>query len=216
MKKILFIFIAMLLACFNAKAQVWSCDEFQTDLNTYNELNSKYKSSGNKKWAKNLIQAFPLAEDGTIKFQYVIKSSKEFNAEDIHNTLLSWYKIKNIVPTGNETRMSGFGILQNVGRYVGYMNATFISAKSEITIEIKENKIRVTASVLNYIGANTWNGAETILPSGCFPAVPDGKQKDSHAMAYINCVHNLLTDVASIMKHLNDNVQTIENGDEDW
>lgn len=96
------------------------------------------------------------------------------------------------------------------------MNATFISAREEITIDIKDNRVRVTITVLSYIGANTWNGAETIVPGACYPVNSKGGQKDSHAMAFINCHNDALMTIKGLIKYLNNNTETIKYGDEEW
>ena len=82
-------------------------------------------------------------------------------------------------------------------------------------IDVKENRVRVTSRIFNYI-AGTWKGAEHTAPGDCYPVVPDAKQKDSHAMAFINCHYNGLLTVSSLIKYLNDNISTIKNDDDNW
>lgn len=203
-----------------AFAQIWSCPEFDSDLAKYNEVAKKYKNSSNKKWSQMLLQAFPVTSENTIKYQYVIKSDSTFNVEDISNSLLSWYKRKvpNAVPNayGSPEHLSVIAVLHNVGRAIGYMNATFISAREEITIDIKDNRVRVTVTVLNYFGANTWKGVESVAPGDCYPVNAKGSQKDSHAMAFVNCHSDAINTIADLIKYLNNNTKTIMEGNDEW
>lgn len=45
---------------------IWSCADFDADVKTYSEIANQWKSSGNKKWAKKLLEAFPISSDNTI------------------------------------------------------------------------------------------------------------------------------------------------------
>lgn len=199
---------------------VWTCTDFEDALKIYNSVAKQYKAFGNKRWAKELLTAFPISSDNTIKHQYIVKSDSTFDINDIGASLLSWYKTKmtgvNPCPSGSLNHLSGIAILQSVGRAIGYMNATFLNAKEEVTIDIKENRIRITVTILNYVGANTWKGTETIVPGACYPVNSSAGQKDSHAMAFINCHHDAINTVASIIKYLNDNSRTIQSGDDEW
>lgn len=219
MKRFTFFILSCMISCM-AFAQTWSCPEFDSDLAKYNEVAKKYKGSGNKKWSQMLLQAFPITNENTIQYQYVIKSDTTFTVEDISNTLLSWFKIKvpNAVPnaSGSPEHLSVIALLQNVGSAVGYMTATFISAREEITVDIKDNRVRITVTVLGYLSANTWSGAESVTPGGCYPVNAKASQKDSHAMAFINCHSDAIDTVGSLIKYLNNNTQTILEGNDEW
>ena len=199
---------------------IWSCADFDADVKTYSEIANQWKSSGNKKWAKKLLEAFPISSDNTIKYQYVVNSDSTFNINDIGTSLLSWYKTKmtgvNPCPSGCLTHLSGIAILQGMGNAIGYMNATFINAREEVTIDVKENRVRITVVILSYIGANAWKGTENVAPGACYPVNPSAGQKDSHAMAFINCHSDALNTISSIIKYLNENSRTIMNGDDEW
>ena len=219
MKRIIFLFLFAIMSLVSF-GQVFTCEEFQNDLAKYKQIQSKYKASGNKTWSKELFKQFPCHNDGTITYEYILKSDSIFNIEDLYTNILNWYKVQ--CPTGVPTNIpssnhiSCICILTNVGRAIGYMNATFINAKSEITVDIKENRVKILVKILQYVSANTWNGAEVVLPNSCFPCDPKKGQKDSHAMAFINCHYNALGTVNSLMKFLNDNISIIQNGENDW
>lgn len=218
MKKYLFALFCI-MPCMTF-AQVWKCIEFDNNLSKYNEIANKYKNSGNKKWSQMLLEVFPITNENTIQHQYIIKSDSIFNITDISECLLSWYKVKtpNIAPniSNSNERLSVIANLQNVGRHVGYMNATIINAKEEITVDIKDNRVRITVTILNYFGANTWSGIESIVPGGCYPVNIKGSQKESHAMAFINCHYDIINTVASLINYLNNNSKIIMEGDNEW
>lgn len=210
----------VLLPLFTYGQKVWDCADYHFDVSKFNKICDEFKSKGNKRWSKELLTAFPLSPDGTIKYQYVIATDSTFNVEDIRVCLLNWYKKKmtnvNPSPTGSPERLSAIGVIQNLGRHIGYMNATFIHAVEEVTIDIKENRVRVTVEILSYSQANTWDGAKKVSPGACYPANEGGKQKDSHAMAFINCHNEALNTVGSVINHLNNHYKTIMNGDDEW
>ena len=220
MKKYLFTLLLSLGAIWTYGQETWHCPEFDHDLLVYNDISKEYKNSGNKKWSQKLLEAFPVASDNTIKYQYVVNSDSSYNVQDISTSLLSWYKIKmtnvNPNPTGDPEHLSGIAVLQHIGKAFGYMTATYISAREEVTIDIKENKVRITVTILSYIGANTWSGVENIAPGSCYPADPKGSQKDSHAMAFINCHYDAINTVASIIKHLNESTKVLKEGEDEW
>lgn len=219
MKKIILslVFGIMSLVSF---AQVFTCEKLQNDVEKYKQIQKKYKNSGNKIWSKELFKEFPCHDDGTITYEYILKSDSIFNIEDLHTNILNWCKVRcpinSPIEITSNNHISSTYTLTNVGRAIGYMNATFINAKGETTVDIKENRIKVVVKILLYMSGNTWNGAEVVLPGSCFPCNPNGSQKDSHAMAFINCHFNSLDIVQSLMKHLNDNISTIQNGEDEW
>jgi hypothetical protein len=221
MKKILLLLaLCLSVVTTNAHQVLFHCENFDKDLAKYQEIQNEYKSSGNKTWAKELLKGFPVANDNTITYQYVVMCDSTLNVEDIYISLLNWYKVKmpNVEPTksGSNNHLSANAILQSVGKAMGYMNATFINAREEITIDIKENRLRITVKILQYISANTWKGAESKTPGGCYPCDAKGSQKDSHAMAFINCNFDAIMSVKSIINHLNNNFKTINEGEDNW
>ena len=122
----------------------------------------------------------------------------------------------NPCPSGSPDRLSAIGVVRNMGRYTGYMNFTVIHAIEEVTIDIKENRVRVTAEILGYSQANTWDGVRRTLLSSCYPAVENGSQKDSHAMAFINSHNEAINTILSVLNHLNNNYKKIKEGDDEW
>ena len=202
----------------NVSKHVWQSQDYEDAQKKFDEVENLYKKKGNKTWSQKLLDAFPIASDKTIKHQYVIKCDTTFSADIISNVLSAWCKIKfpdavqSNIGSNEHFRISG--TLRGVGKASGAYG-TYINANEEVMIDVKENRVRVTSRIFNYI-AGTWKGAEHTAPGDCYPVVPDAKQKDSHAMAFINCHYNGLLTVSNLIKYLNDNISTIKNDDDNW
>lgn len=218
MKKILLIIllISYWTCCF--AQHVWHSQDYEDAQKIFDSVERNFKRKGNKTWSQELLEAFPIAEDKTIKHQCVVKSDSTFNVDAISQILTAWCKIKfpdaepESVISHEHLRISG--ILRGVGKTNGAYG-TYINAREEVIIDIKDNRVRVTSRIFNYI-AGTWKGAEYTLPGDSYPVNAEATQKESHAMAFINCHYNALLTISSLIKYLNDNVSTIRNNDDDW
>lgn len=215
---VLCIMIAVVVNCQNVSKHVWQSQDYEDAQKKFDEVENLYKNKGNRTWSQKLLEVFSIASDKSIKHQYVIKCDTTFSADIISNVLSAWCKIKfpdavqSNVGSNEHFRISG--TLRGVGKTNGAYG-TYINANEEVMIDVKENRVRVTSRIFNYI-AGTWKGAEYTAPGDCYPVVPDAKQKDSHAMAFINCHYNGLLTVSSLIKYLNDNISTIKNDDDNW
>lgn len=218
MKKVFLIvlFITCWTGCF--AQHVWHSQDYEDAQKIFDEVERNYKRKGNKTWSKKLLEAFPVAEDKTIKHQCVVKSDSTFDIKVISHVLSAWCKIKypeavpDSVSSHEHLRISG--TLKGVGQTMGAAG-TYINAREEVMIDIKDNRVRVTSRIFNYI-TGTWKGAEHNVPGDCFPVNLEASKKDSHAMAFINCHYNSLLTISSLIKYLNDNVSSIKNNDDDW
>ena len=217
MKKVLLFVFANLIVGSCLAQHVWQSQDYEDAQKKFDEVSALYKKKGNKTWSKKLLETFPIASDKTIKHQCVIKSDSTFNVEVLSQVISAWCKIKvpDAVPDSVSSRehLRISGLLKGVGQTMGAAG-TYINAREEVMIDIKDNRVRVTSRIFNYIAGN-WKGAEHNLPGDCFPVNPDASKKDSHAMAFINCHYNSLLTISNLIKYLNDNVSTIKN-DDDW
>lgn len=217
MKKVLLIILLLTYWTGCYAQNIWYSQDYEEAQKKFDEVSALYKKKGNKTWSKRLLEMFPIASDKTIKHQCVVKSDSIFNVEIISQVLFAWCKIKfpDAIPDSVSSRehLRISGTLKGVGHTMG-ASGTYINAKEEVMIDIKDNRVRVTSRIFNYI-AGTWKGAEHNVPGDCFPVNPDASKKDSHAMAFINCHYNALLTISSLIKYLNDNISTIKN-DDDW
>ena len=218
MKKLLLIVFANIITGFCFGQNLWQSQEYENAQKIFDEVEALYRSKGNKIWAQKLLESFPIASDKTIKHQYVIRCDSTFSSDIICNVLSAWCKIKfpDAVQSnvGSNVHFRISGTLIGVGKTSGAYG-TYINANEEVIIDVKENRVRVTSRIFNYI-AGTWKGAEYTAPGDSYPVVSDAKQKDSHAMAFINCHYNGLLTVSSLIKYLNANISTIKNDDDNW
>ena len=217
MKKILLIVLLLTYWTGCYAQNIWHSQDYEEVQKKYDEVKRVSKSKGNKAWSKKLLEAFPIASDKTIKYQCIIKSDSTFSIDILSHVISAWCKIKfpdavlDTISSHEHIRFSG--ILNGVGTSNGAYG-TYINAREEVMIDIKDNRVRVTSRIFNYIAGN-WKGTDYTFPGDSYPVNPDAPQKDSHAMAFINCHYNALLTISSLIKYLNDNISTIKN-DDDW
>lgn len=223
MKKVFLFLLANLIVMGGFAQQLWHCQDYDYAQKKFDEIRETYKKSGNKKWSKKLLEAFPIASDNTIKHQYVIMCDSTFDVDVISHIVFAWCKIKypdavpDSVSSHEHLRISG--LLKGVGKAYGLSLSydsykTFINAKEEVIIDIKGNRVRVTSRIFDYIIYGKL--VDEVAPGNCYPVNQDAKQKDSHAMAFINCHYNALGTIESLIKYLNDNIPILKSDDDDW
>ena len=66
--------IASLLASFPAAAQHFTCAQYETDAKRWQDIEQLFKRQGWAQWALAVKDAFPLNNDRSIQFKYVIAS----------------------------------------------------------------------------------------------------------------------------------------------
>ncbi len=66
MRNLITILLFILTSFQSYGKDIWSCADFDADVKTYSEIANQWKLSGNKKWAKKLLEAFPISSDNTI------------------------------------------------------------------------------------------------------------------------------------------------------
>lgn len=111
-------------------------------------------------------------------------------------------------------RLSATAILNRIGAAASYMNPTFISAEEEITIDIKEDRIRITFVIPRYISTSALSGAQNYSPGAMFPSNPNGIQKNAYGLAFIICNSTIIHDAKDILNYLNKKMNKEE--DIDW
>lgn len=221
MKKIFLFVLANLVLIGGFSQQLWHCQEYDDAQKKFDEICKKYEKSGNKTWSEKMLEAFPIASDKTIKHQYVVNCDSTFDVDVISHILSAWCKIKypDAVPdsVSSHEHLRTSGLLQGVGKVYGLYGGykTYINAKEEVIIDIKPNRVRVTSRIFSYVNG-TGKGVDFTIPGDSYPVNQKAKQKDSHAMAFINCHYNALLTIESLIKYLNDNIATLKSDDDDW
>lgn len=197
---------------------VWECPLVEKNIQVYDSLKTKIKLKNHEKLANAVLQYFPLNDDKLISYQYIIKCNQEVNIEEVSECLAQWYKIRmpriNPRKDGMVNHLSGAAILNRIGAAAGYMNPTFISAEEEVTIDIKEDRIRVTLTIPRYMSSSPLSGTQYYSPGAMFPANQKGIHKDGYALAFIICNSTIINDAKDILEFINKSMNKKE--DVDW
>ena len=197
---------------------VWKCPQIDTHEQTYDSLKTKIKLKNYQKLASALLEHFPLDDDKQIFFQYIITCNKSVNVEEVSDCLANWYKsrVPHVNPRkdGMINRLSATAILNRIGAAASYMNPTFISAEEEITIDIKEDRIRITLVIPRYISTSALSGTQNYSPGAMFPSNPNGIQKNAYGLAFIICNSTIIDNAKDILNYLNKNMN--KEKDIDW
>lgn len=219
MKKLSITFVLLTFFVSLGFSQVkWECPLVKENLDKYASIKSKIKLKNHQKFANALLEQFPLNDDGCVWFQYIFTCNKEINIEEVSNLLAEWYKSRmpgsNPRKDGMINRLSASAKLNNIGAAAAYMNPTFISAEEEVTIDIKEDRIRVTLSIPRYISSSALSGIKLYSPGACYPAEQKGIQKDAYALAFMICNATIIDNAKDILDYINKNMNKQE--DVDW
>lgn len=223
MKKILFVLVSLLLVLNCYSQTIFKCDSVENDFNTWEELAKKYKKKGNKKWAEEIAKVFPLSEDGTIKWQYVIEIDSIINIQDYEDYVREWVKLEytNVVPICDKINHSLHfeATMQNIGKSQGLFQYTLIWAKQSVKIDFKDTKIRITINTNHYNLSSAGLGGidtPTTTINNAFPYNKKSSYKDAYAMAYININSNELSKCKSLFLFLNKHIKTINEDQDNW
>lgn len=223
MKKLLFIFIGLLISV-NCFSQVnFKCEQLENDFNKWQELAKQYKSKGNKKWSKEVIKIWPLNSDNAIQWQYVITIDSVISIADYEDYIGEWikteyqYAIPQYDKVNHTIKLTAQ--MTNIGQSNGLFSYTSISAEQELIINLKENKIRITLITRHYRVANaSLGGVNTPLTgiSNAYPYNEKSDYKDAYAMAFININSNELSKCKSFLSFLNRHINDINNDKDNW
>ncbi len=211
MKKILYllIFIFTSLVC---KAQEENDFFTSPDFKAYIQEYNKTTQGSNKSRCKKLMKLNQMNDDGEIQYQYVFYAKDTLNRPRLMETIKDWAKTnyKNLESsTINETDSTAeyTGKFLNVGQIMGMFKAVLIHAVSYVNIEVKANRLRVTATVRHYsLAQGSVSGVKNALtlPRDVYPYT-DSSNQSTYAQAYINCHYRLILTVADILMYLNKN-----------
>ena len=149
---VLLLSIMLGITAYSQNNHSWQSIDFENAQMKYNDVKKRFKGSGNKVWARKILEAFPIAPDKTIKHQYVIQCDTAYNVEVISDVLSAWCRTKfpqstlDNINSREHLRISG--VLKGVGEVSGAFGA-YINATEEVSIDIKENRVRVTSRIIN-------------------------------------------------------------------
>lgn len=167
--------------------------------------------------------AFPLNNDRSIQFKYVIASNVLCSQKQLADLVQKWITLEhpNVLPlsSGQTVDLKVQTLWDNVAHSYRVFSAAYVSAKSETFVEFKENRLRITVTVSHYVmgAASPFQiNSDTPLVGDCYPFAPNGKWKNVLVMAYINSNQKALDQVAGLLNYLNRHTATPSKADKDW
>lgn len=197
------------------------CQKVYDDINLCKSLDAN-----NLKWAKNILEAFPLSSNGYISYNYTLEASDSNTdisrtMEVTHNWLKSILKSENSIKSIDKEKHQyicklNYGI---IGQQNGFSTISRITADIDCKIEIYEHNIIIRLRVKHYslIGFNAFKGGDNSLVSvkAVYPVTDDPDYRRAFAQAFINCNANCMQTVIGYLQYLN-NHYDVTNDDEDW
>ena len=222
MKKILFILVSLL--SLNCYSQVtFKCDNIVNQLTEWNQISEQFKSKGSKKWAKAASEKFPLNSDGYIEYVNIITIDSIINIDDYEDHICEWImtEFSNAIPIMDKVNhnIKVQGILRYVGQTTGLFSASTVLTDICISIDIKENRIRIKSYAPHYyLGAVSLGGLNSgaIQINSTYPFNEKSSYKDTYAMAFINVNANIINKNNSFLNFLNRHITDINDDQDDW
>lgn len=223
MKKFIYVLVSLVMSLSCYSQVTFKCDNIVNQLNEWNEISKQFKSKGSKKWAKAVSEKFPLNSDGYIEYVNIITVDSIINIDDYEDHICEWImtEFSNAKPTIDKVNhnIKVKGILRHVGQTTGFFSASTVSTDICISIDIKENRIRIKSYAPHYyLGAASLKGINsgTIQINSTYPFNEKSSYKDAYAMAFINVNANLIDKNNSFLKFLNRHITDINNDKDDW
>lgn len=226
MKRILYAVLLAavgLLAGIPAAAQHFTCAQYETDAKRWLDIEQLFRRKGWTQWALAVKDAFPLNNDRSIQYKYVLTSDAPCSQKRLTELVQKWITLEHPnmspLPSGETVNLKVQTIWDNVAHSNGLLSATYVTAKSETFVEFKEDRLRVTITVSRYVmGAASpfQTNSGTALVGDCYPFDLNGKWKNVLAMAYVNSNQKALEQVEGLLSYLNRHVAAPAKNDKEW
>ena len=110
-----------------------------------------------------------------------------------------------------------FEYQMKMAEVTGYLSFSIIYGIKNIKVELRENRFRVTGSVLHY-KLGTMSGLKVYIPGEVSPFVKT-KNKQSLTMAYVNGNVQMVNRLQNLVEYIKQNYNKVEekvNTEEDW
>jgi hypothetical protein len=199
--KIISILALSLLMSIVAKAQVYTCEQLQEDIKSWNQL----KSGNNTKWANAIKDKgmYKTNADGSFEYVYILQTTDSIAIPTLRK--IGFDFIEYVFNTTNSTRADietnspedGViykGKVTGVGEFVGFGEYNKINANVHFDIRFKPNRIRFSVKIQEYQVLKSSGGAlvenRMVYVKDCFPINPNSDHKKSYAMAFVNSNSN--------------------------
>lgn len=212
--------------CVNA--QVYTCDQLQEDIKSWNALTK----SNNSKWANAIMDKgmYKTNTDGSFEYVYIIKTTDSVDITTLRKIGFDFieyvFNVNNSSRANMETNSPADGLIYKgmvtgVGEYSGLGAYNKINANVHFDIRFKPNRIRFSVKVQEYQVLKSSGGAlvenRMVYVKDCFPINPDSDHKKSYAMAFINSNSNCLSFAYRYLEYLNKHIKESQpTNAEDW
>ena len=220
--------IMMLLLGMGANAQVYTCEQLQEDIKSWNTL----KNSNNTKWANAIMDKgmYKTNTDGSFEYVYIFQTTDSVDIPTLRK--IGFDFIEYVFNVGNSTRADietnspedGViykGKVTGVGEFVGFGEYNKINANVHFDIRFKANRIRFSVKVQEYQVLKSSGAAlvenRMVYVKDCYPINPNSDHKKSYAMAFINSNSNCLNFAHRYLEYLNKHIKENQPTQvEDW
>ena len=226
--KIISIIALLFLMSMGAKAQVYTCEQLQEDIKSWNKL----KNSSNTKWANAIKDKgmYKTNTDGSFEYVYIFQTTDSVDIPTLRK--IGFDFIEYVFNVGNSTRadietnspQDGViykGKVTGVGEFVGFGEYNKINANVHFDIRFKPNRIRFSVKVQEYQVLKTSGAAlvenRMVYVKDCFPINQNSDHKKSYAMAFVNSNSNCLNFANRYLDYLNKHIKESQPTNvEDW
>lgn len=186
--------------------------------------------SDHKRWAKELLAAFPVDQNGVVHLEYIIVCNQNFEKERIMTTTVDWFNYSFSSANAVKSCDFGSGVIIGEGYYSSlaqynlvalyYAKTVKISADTDIIIKFKENRIKIEVLVRHYqiiMGDSLLQSKNALVGiSDVFPCNLQSDNKIAYARAFINSYANSFDKVESYINFLNANLNIEESVEDNW
>lgn len=210
--------LMMLFIGMRANAQVYTCEQLQSDIKAWNEI----KNSNNTKWANAIKEKglYKTNTDGSFEYVYILNTTDSVDIPTLRKIsfdFLSYvFNISNATRADMETNSPEDGVIYKgkvagVGEFVGFGEYNKINANVHFDIRFKPNRIRFSVKVQEYQVIKTSGAAilqnNIVYVKDCYPMNQNSDHKKSYAMAFINSNSNCLNFSKRFLDYLNKHIK---------
>lgn len=226
--KIYFPIILMLFVCISGNAQVYTCEQLQKDIQSWNTL----KNSNNTKWATAIMNKgmYKTNIDGSFEYVYIFQTTDSVDIPTLRKIGFDFieyvFNIDNSIRANVESNSPKDGVIFKgsvigVGEFLGFGEYNRINANVYFDIRFKPNRIRFSVKVQEYQVLKTSGAAlvqnKIVYVKDCFPINQKSDHKKSYAMAFINSNSNCLNFAQRYLDYLNKHIKESQPTQvEDW
>ena len=226
--KIILLLTLMLSLGISTKAQVYTCEQLQEDIKSWNKL----KNSNNTKWALAIRDKgmYKTNADGSFEYVYILQTTDSVDITTLRKIGFDFieysFNINNSTRADIETNSPKDGVIfkgivNGVGEFVGLGEYNKINANVYFDIRFKPNRIRFSVKVQEYHVLKSSGAAlvenRMVYVKDCFPIKEDSDHKKSYAMAFVNSNSKCLNFAYGYLDYLNKHIKESQPTNvEDW